>query len=53
MDEIDPFECVLGHKAEICPSHEVTPEIMVVDTFKTYHAELKKHLAYLISLMEI
>ena len=47
MDGLSPFECVLGHKAEICPALEIIPEDVATGTFKIYHTALKKQLAYL------
>ena len=34
IDGQNPIECVLGHKAKICPSLAVTPEVALTGAFK-------------------
>ena len=42
MDKLSSFDCVLWQKAQICPSVEVIPEVLVTEDFKTYHLTLMK-----------
>ena len=42
MDGLCPFECVLGHKAKIHSSLEVTSEVVATGTFKIFHHQAKE-----------
>ena len=43
VDGLSQFECVLGHKGEICHSLEFTSEVVATGIFKAYHSKLKKN----------
>ena len=52
MDGLSALEWVLGCMAKIYPFLELTPEVVVTGTFKTYHNKLKKQLT-LIKVYEV
>jgi hypothetical protein len=47
LDGMSPFELAFGRKVKIAPDIEIIPEVVVTGSFKTYHTNLCKKLAYL------
>ena len=47
LDNMSPYELVLGHRANIAQDLEIRPNVVVSGTFKDYYERLKENLKYM------
>ena len=47
LDGLSPFELAYGRKANIIPDMEITPDVPIAVTYKTYLSQLQQQLTYL------